>query len=597
MASINLGGSVGTTAVVAILGNYNVIFTLDADHTLSPTEYSNYFLEVTSSVSLTAQHNIIAPLVQGQSFIVQNSTTGGQSIQIIGVTGAGVVIAPDDTVSVVCDGTNYLIPSSGGSSGGNTSFFVFQPGGTAGGNVYTDESTLATAIGDGYGNTIFFDLSVVGGSYAFTTVGSLNLGQSTIWTDGFNYSSLTFANGTTIPYAPIRIEGTISISITQNTTVYTAASGLILTIYDFTSLSSTDGYFIDPSGNDLYTIMYGDSVIIGSPGYVFAGTTFFYLFDSAYLGPQASSGPLEVETFSPAVTVDSSFYTNFGTHLYIDSTGTAVAQAPPDQSVNAYIFQLGQIYYSNGSVWTPITSTGGSSYCLPYASRPAAGKAGNTFTASDIGPVQFIDDGTEWRPLIRGVAGWETAPGNSLLSYTQVGYAAPDTVNVQGGCLYFFKTGNAASILGYEIPKTSGQTFTVHFTPNFPPVGGGNPYSNIGIWARDTSGGKVSYWCIGGSGTDSTLNTAAVLNFSSLSTYNSTAYGPDELWQGLSDIWMQIVDNGTHLAFNYSFDGVNYTTAFTDASNYVPSRGNAWGFGLVPVSQSAGMTVDSILAS
>lgn len=116
MASINLGGSVGTTAAVAILGSYNVVIS-DADHSLSATEYSNYFLEVTSSVSLTAQRNIIAPLVQGQSFIVQNKTTGGQPIQIIGASGTGVSIADGYILSVVCDGLNYINISAVGPPG------------------------------------------------------------------------------------------------------------------------------------------------------------------------------------------------------------------------------------------------------------------------------------------------------------------------------------------------------------------------------------------------------------------------------------------------------------------------------------------------
>lgn len=117
MASINLGGSVGTTAAVAILGSYNVVFTSDGDHTLTSAEFSNKFLHITSSVSLTATRNLIAPLTQGQEFVVQNNTTGGQSIQIIGSSGAGVLIADGYTLSVVCDGHNYIITNPAGPPG------------------------------------------------------------------------------------------------------------------------------------------------------------------------------------------------------------------------------------------------------------------------------------------------------------------------------------------------------------------------------------------------------------------------------------------------------------------------------------------------
>jgi len=117
MGQINLGGSIGVPGSVAVLGNYNVIFTTDADHTLTAMEWSNNFLEVTSNVSLTASRQVISPLNQGQEFVVQNSTTGGQDIIVIGATGTGVTIANGATVAVVCDGTNYL--STGGGASGN----------------------------------------------------------------------------------------------------------------------------------------------------------------------------------------------------------------------------------------------------------------------------------------------------------------------------------------------------------------------------------------------------------------------------------------------------------------------------------------------
>jgi hypothetical protein len=120
MGQINLSGSIGLPGFAAILGNYNVIFASDADHALTAVEWSNNFLEVTSSVSLTTTHQLIAPLNQGQEFVVQNNTTGDQSIEVIGATGTGITIANGATVSVVCDGTNYLAVG-GGESGNATS--------------------------------------------------------------------------------------------------------------------------------------------------------------------------------------------------------------------------------------------------------------------------------------------------------------------------------------------------------------------------------------------------------------------------------------------------------------------------------------------
>jgi hypothetical protein len=116
---IPLTGSVGVKGSVAILGSANVAIA-DANHTLTANEYASNFLLVTSSVSLTATRNLVGPLNEGQQFTIENSTTGGHNIQIIGATGTGITIPNGQTVSVTSDGTNYLTAvSSGGTPGGS----------------------------------------------------------------------------------------------------------------------------------------------------------------------------------------------------------------------------------------------------------------------------------------------------------------------------------------------------------------------------------------------------------------------------------------------------------------------------------------------
>ena len=81
----------------------------DANYTLSNfngvvDEARNQVLVM--SGALTATRNVIAPLVE-KTYIVKNSTTGSQSIQIIGSSGLGVTIPNGATASVYCDGTNF----------------------------------------------------------------------------------------------------------------------------------------------------------------------------------------------------------------------------------------------------------------------------------------------------------------------------------------------------------------------------------------------------------------------------------------------------------------------------------------------------------
>ena len=138
MADIQLAGSVSTTGT-SILGHFAVNFAADADHTLSVAEYTNNFLALTGA--LTATRKLIGPLVTGQTFVVQNDTTGGQSVNVIAASGTGVLVPPGQTVTVVCDGTNYL----------GTPFPVTVPLGGTGAATLTAHGVL---VGEGAGAVV-----------------------------------------------------------------------------------------------------------------------------------------------------------------------------------------------------------------------------------------------------------------------------------------------------------------------------------------------------------------------------------------------------------------------------------------------------------
>ena len=135
MANITLGGSVGTAGTY-ILGTATIT-NIDATYTLSVAEYTNQYINVIGA--LTAQQNIQAPLTNGFIFLVSNNTTGGKSIQFIGATGTGVVIANGARTWVSCDGTNYnsvagsatSFTAGGDLSGSGTSQSVIKINGNA----------------------------------------------------------------------------------------------------------------------------------------------------------------------------------------------------------------------------------------------------------------------------------------------------------------------------------------------------------------------------------------------------------------------------------------------------------------------------------
>lgn len=110
----NLGTSSGNAGVEqAIVGYGNPNFTSGADLALTVTNsngsqiFRNIVLNVTSSVSLGATHNLIVPTIQ-KPYVVQNNTTGGQSIVVKTSGGTGVTIPNGKSATVYVDGTNVV---------------------------------------------------------------------------------------------------------------------------------------------------------------------------------------------------------------------------------------------------------------------------------------------------------------------------------------------------------------------------------------------------------------------------------------------------------------------------------------------------------
>jgi hypothetical protein len=132
-SQLELGAPVGTTAGW-VLGQLAVNYATDADLTLtssgSSPQSTNNALQVASSVSLTATRKLIVPLSFGQQYTVQNNTTGGEAIEIIGPSGTGVLVPNGATLSVVCDGTNYN-PQTGGTTTPGQVFAIRIPVGLA----------------------------------------------------------------------------------------------------------------------------------------------------------------------------------------------------------------------------------------------------------------------------------------------------------------------------------------------------------------------------------------------------------------------------------------------------------------------------------
>jgi len=170
--------NLGTALEEAIVGYGNPDFTSDADLTLTLSNSNatqvarNLVLNVTSSTSLTATRNLVVPTIE-KPYVVQNNTTGGQSIVVKTSGGAGVTVPNGKSTVVYADGTDVVsqidhIPSltlasalpvaSGGTGlatltannvilGNGTSTPQFVAPGTTGNVLVSDGTTWTSGVG------------------------------------------------------------------------------------------------------------------------------------------------------------------------------------------------------------------------------------------------------------------------------------------------------------------------------------------------------------------------------------------------------------------------------------------------------------------
>jgi hypothetical protein len=103
--------NLGTALEEAITGRATATFPSDANYTLPYTDsnasqvFRNLVLNVTSSGNLSATRDLIIPAIEKQ-YIVENNTSGSQSIRVKTAAGTGVTISSGRVATVYCNGTD-----------------------------------------------------------------------------------------------------------------------------------------------------------------------------------------------------------------------------------------------------------------------------------------------------------------------------------------------------------------------------------------------------------------------------------------------------------------------------------------------------------
>ena len=133
--------NIGTLIEEAIAGHATVSMS-DANYTLTTNsgvtdEARQMIIKLTGTLS--ASRNVICPTKE-KLYVVDNATSGGQSIVFKTSSGSGVTITNGQKVLVFCDGTNVVVAQT--TLGGN---IVIPDGGTIGTATDADSITIASA--------------------------------------------------------------------------------------------------------------------------------------------------------------------------------------------------------------------------------------------------------------------------------------------------------------------------------------------------------------------------------------------------------------------------------------------------------------------
>lgn len=213
---------------------------------------------------------------------------------------------------------------------GITTSFVFQPGGTAGGNVYTDPALLAAAVKatSGY-RTILFDFSI-SGPYSMTGV-AFDCGPDVEWLGTYwsepSIVPLTFAGGSTIPAAsfPQRISG-LQVIVSQVTDLVTDTA-FDFEIYNTEIQSDGTGGLLSTHQTNIFE--YGGSEIGNGTNPVLNGTSHVLLFDSSTVLANAFDSPTTatIDVLSSGASFDPT-YPGAGVTVYYSASATFEGYVP-----------------------------------------------------------------------------------------------------------------------------------------------------------------------------------------------------------------------------------------------------------------------------
>jgi hypothetical protein len=441
--------NLGTALEQAVVGYGNPSYPSDANLTLTYTDTNAaqaaraLVLNVTSAVSLSTTRELVVPTIQKQ-YIVQNNTTGGQSITVKTSAGTGITVPNGRKAHLYVNGTDVIYMDD----------FVDINGGTIDGTTIGGSSAAAGTFTTLTASSIATFAAGTAAAPSITTTGDTNTGLFFPAAD-----TIAFTEGGTESFR-VNSSGQVGIG--------TASPAIRLQVSDVDQATARIG--INNANGQNYQF------VAGNPG---ASNTGFAIFDATASATRLyldSSGNVGIGTSSPTEKLHvagalrvTGAQTTAGTGVYLDQTsGTGgVSVYGPDNSTQG-TFRIYTATANGGTGSTKLTLDTSGNLGLGVTPSVWGGgfkaiqmTAGASFGSHPTVPLAYVNANTFF--------------DGSVNKYISSAFASR-----------FISDGNAGGF-GWQVAASGTAGNTISFTQAMTLDASGN----LGLGATTTVGGRL----------------------------------------------------------------------------------------------------------